>query len=81
MTNLVRTGVGVLTALSLSACEGSKGAQCAIGAQGTKGDPGKAAVPCTAAGNGDGSYTVTCPGSEPIVVSDGMKGDRDRTAA
>ena len=33
-------------------------------------------MPCASVTNGDGSYTITCPDSEPITVRDGAAGGK-----
>lgn len=47
------------------------------GTQGPQGDPGEDgtdAVPCAVADNGDGTMTITCPGNDPVTVSNGADG-------
>ena len=52
-----------------SACTGSPGPQ------------GEVGMPCASVTNGDGSYTITCPDSEPITVRDGAVGEQGPAGA
>jgi thiosulfate dehydrogenase len=58
----------------LLGCEGPAGKDGALGpkgstgAAGTDGTDGNDGAPCTIVDNTDGTYTVTCPGSDPVVV-------------
>ena len=38
---------------------------------GADGDDGES---CTAAENGDGTYTILCPDSDPVIISNGADG-------
>jgi len=44
------------------------------GQPGADGRDGRDGAACLAVNNGDGSYTITCPGSEPITVRNGENG-------
>ncbi len=82
---LAMTRVFILSTMALSgACVNpDQGAQGPAGPQGEKGDRGEAgnpgvagsdAIPCGVKDNEDGSYTITCPGNDPITVRNGSDG-------
>lgn len=52
----------------LSGCAGSEGPA------GPTGPSGPAGAPCEVTATGDGTRTITCPGSEPVTVADGQPG-------
>jgi len=71
---------------SFRVCNGEDGQDCSLGdkvnrcAQFTCGDKtvpvcdGQNGQPCTTSGDGNGHYTLTCPGSDPVTWRDGERG-------
>ncbi|MFO0588088.1 MAG: hypothetical protein U0441_11135 [Polyangiaceae bacterium] len=55
----------------LLGCSGADGKD---GADGQNGKDGKDGASCTVADNGDGTKTVTCPGSDPVTIANGADG-------
>ncbi|GEM_PF-3896319 len=49
------------------------------GAPGPAGSDGAAGAPCTAVSNEDGSYTISCPDSDPVTIRDGATGETGAT--
>ena len=48
-------------------CEGPEGP---TGPQGQEGQPGPAGSSCSVVDNGDGTFTMTCPGSTPVIFGE-----------
>jgi len=71
MGALMRTTRGTLCAAAVLALGCSSGVD---GKDGTNGTNGKDGQPCTVADNGDGTKTVSCPGSDPVTIANGADG-------
>jgi hypothetical protein len=60
--------------------DGMNGMNGTNGRDGQDGQDGQDGASCATTTNTDGSYTVTCPNAEPIVIRDGQDGESCRLA-
>ena len=59
--------LGIAFVLTIFSCEGPEGPTGPMGQQGPQGDSG---TPCSVEDNGDGTYTMTCEGSSPVIFGE-----------
>jgi len=59
--------IGITFFLTILSCEGPEGPEGQMGQAGPQGDAG---APCTVEDNGDGTYTMTCEGSNPVIFGE-----------
>jgi len=60
----------VLTLAMITGCEGPVGPQGPQGPQGQAGPQGDPGSPCSVEDNGDGTFTMTCEGSNPVTFGE-----------
>jgi decaheme cytochrome c component MtrC/MtrF-like protein len=65
--------VGGIT-LGCDGATGPAGPQGPAGPSGPSGPAGQDGSPCSVTANGNGTYTIACPGSTPVTVADGAAG-------
>jgi mono/diheme cytochrome c family protein len=58
---------GTILILLVIGCEGPEGP---IGPQGPEGPKGEAGIPCSVEDNDDGTFTLTCEGSDPVIFGE-----------
>ncbi len=62
-----RLGLLLAIPLAIAGCTGDDGAQGPPGDPGDPGDLGDPGAPCTVVDNDDGTFTMTCPDSDPVT--------------